>query len=467
MNKGKGNPFLIVSAAVATVAALSFVPWSNLTNGYIKDFNLLADLMPSATVSATASETLDPALIEAIKADKSTKKRPKAQKKTTAQKRTKVTNKTPQTVKNKINPRVNGQVIIEDYSTSGSGLSHFKKALAHSSERAVRIAVIGDSYIEGDIFTMDVRQELQSLYGGSGVGYVPMASQVSGFRTSVRETSKGWTIHDMRKKDSKKYKTLSGEYFTTSGSASSKLNGTTKLKHADSWNTVKFLFITPTDGNVTITTDSGEQTFAVSASPDVQCLEVTGPTKTTTVSTNIYGLTSLGVYVNNSTGLALDNMSLRGNSGITHRNIDEQLAAQMRKFVDYDLIILEYGINALSSQQSDYTAYGKIMQQVIAQVRKCYPNADILLMGIGDRGQKLGGVVKSLPTSQAMVDAQRNAAQTMGCLFWDTREAMGGANAAIAWRERGLINADYIHLNAKGGATLANTFINSFKSALK
>jgi hypothetical protein len=107
------------------------------------------------------------------------------------------------------------------------------------------------------------------------------------------------------------------------------------------------------------------------------------------------------------------------------------------------------------------------MQQVVAQVRKCYPNADILLLGIGDRGQKLGGEVQSLPTSQAMVDAQRNAAKASGCLFWDTREAMGGTNAAIAWREQGLINADYIHLNAKGGATLADTFIKSFKSALK
>jgi lysophospholipase L1-like esterase len=175
----------------------------------------------------------------------------------------------------------------------------------------------------------------------------------------------------------------------------------------------------------------------------------------------------MGLYINNSTGVALDNMSMRGNSGISHRNIDDQLAAQMRKYIDYDLIVLEYGINALSSQQTDYTAYGKIMQQVVAQVRKCYPNADIILLGIGDRGQKIGGEVQSLPTSQAMVDAQRNAAQKCGCIFWDTREAMGGVNSVISWRERGLINADYIHLNAKGGAALSTEFIKSFKHALK
>jgi lysophospholipase L1-like esterase len=453
MNKDKGNPFLIITAAVAAVAALSVVPWSDITKGQIKDYNIISDILPNDKVVATASEPIDPALASAIKSGNGKTKQNSVYANDTTAKT--------------INPRVNGQVIIEDYSQTGNGLAHVKQALAHCTDRTVRIAVIGDSYIEGDIFTMHIRQELQNLYGGAGVGYVPLASEVSGFRTSIRESSKGWTIHDMRKKDSKKYKPLSGEYFTTDGTASVKYTGTSKIKHADSWNSVKFLYITPTDGTVTIATDAGEQSYAVSASADVQCIEVSGLTTTTTISTDIAGFTSLGAYVNNTNGIALDNMSLRGNSGISHRTLDEQLATQMRKYINYDLIILEYGINALSSQQTDYTAYGKIMQQVVAQVRKCYPNADILLLGIGDRGQKLGGEVQSLPTSQAMVDAQRNAAKASGCLFWDTREAMGGTNAAIAWREQGLINADYIHLNAKGGATLADTFIKSFKSALK
>lgn len=453
MNKSKGNPFLIVSVAVATVAALSFVPWSKITNGNIKNFNLLSDILPSNNAEATATEPIDPELLAAM--DK------------TNQSNTKSKNKASNKSSKQVVTRENGEVVFEDYSTSGDGLAHFKKAIAHAANRPVRIAVIGDSYIEGDIFTMNIRQELQDLYGGAGVGYVPLASQVSGFRTSVKESSNGWTIHDIRKSDSKKYKTLSGEYFTSAGTSNAKFTGTSKLPHLDSWNTAKFLYISPSEGNITITTDAGEQTFPVTASSEVQCLEVSGLTTSTSISTNISGLTSLGLYINNSTGVVLDNMSMRGNSGISHRYIDDQLAAQMRKYVDYDLIILEYGINALSSQQTEYTAYGKIMQQVINQVRKCYPNADIILLGIGDRGQKLGGEVQSLPTSQAMVDAQRNAARTCGCLFWDTREAMGGANAVLSWREKGLINADYIHLNAKGGAALSKEFMKSFKHAMK
>jgi lysophospholipase L1-like esterase len=457
MNNDKGNPFLIVTAAVAAVAALSFVPWSDITGGYIKDYNLLSDIMPTSAVKATASENIDPELVAAMSSDKNT----------ATEKTDSIATNNVHAVKATVNPRVNGNVIIEDYTANGNGFAHLKRALANASSRVARIAVIGDSYIEGDILTMNIRESLQNIYGGAGVGYVPLASEVSGFRTSVREQSNGWTIHDMRKDGSKKYKTLSGEYFTADAGASTNFSGTKKLQHLGAWNSAKFLYIAPNDGTITITTDLGEQTFPVTASDGVQCAEVFGLTASTTVSTDIAGLTSLGMYINNTSGVVVDNMSMRGNSGISHRNIDEQLAAQMRKYIDYDLIVLEYGINALSSQQTEYTAYGKIMQQVVAKIRKCYPNADILMLAVGDRGQKLGGEVQSLPTSQAMINAQRNAAQSVGCLFWDTREAMGGAGSVVSWRERGLINADYIHLNAKGGAALSEEFIKSFKLALQ
>ena len=87
-------------------------------------------------------------------------------------------------------------------------------------------------------------------------------------------------------------------------------------------------------------------------------------------------------------------------------------------------------------------------------------------MGIGDRGQKINGTVQSIPTSQFMVDAQRDAARNTGIIFWDTREAMGGENAVVAWRDKGMINADYIHLNHKGGTEFAKIFINSLNLSL-
>ena len=127
----------------------------------------------------------------------------------------------------------------------------------------------------------------------------------------------------------------------------------------------------------------------------------------------------------------------------------------------------EFGINAMSAQQKNYSVYRSRMVDVINHVRQCYPNADILLMGVGDRGEKRGSQVRSMATAEAMVSAQRDAARRAHCLFWDTREAMGGEDAVVEWSSAGLINKDYIHLTHKGGARLARELFNAIQTDLQ
>lgn len=139
----------------------------------------------------------------------------------------------------------------------------------------------------------------------------------------------------------------------------------------------------------------------------------------------------------------------------------------MADVIDYDLIILEFGINAMSAQQKDYSIYCSRMVEVINHVRRCYPRADLLVMGVGDRGEKRGGQVRSMSTAPAMIAAQRDAARRAHCLFWDTREAMGGEDAVVAWSNEGLINKDYIHMTHKGGARLAKELFNAIQHDIK
>ena len=445
----KGRPALIILLAFVILFALSFVPWGSLTGNIIKDFDLLGDLK-NAVVGVTATEHIDPALSTAIDEETSVAE----------------PDTVPVPVQQIISPRVNGELIIEDYTEGHRGIEHLRKALAERGSRCARIAVIGDSYIEGDIFTADLRDDLQSKYGGHGVGYMNLFTDIPGFRTSVVRKCSNWQNIDL-KSSSHKYKPLSGEYFVAKSGAKTSCHGTSRFANSSTWNSTTFLFIAPSDGKVTITTDSGAREHQVAASKDVQCIKVDGETAKATVTTDIYGLVALGLYINDSTGITVDCMSLRGNSGATHRKLDVDLATQMRQYIDYDMIVIEYGINALSSQQSDYSSYGKILERIVSTVRECYPSADIVMMGIGDRGQKAGTTYVSVPTAQNMVDAQRAAASHAKCLFWDTREAMGGEGAAVKWREDKMLNGDYIHLNGKGGKKLAELFMNSLTIALQ
>ena len=46
----------------------------------------------------------------------------------------------------------------------------------------IRIAYLGDSMIEGDLITQTLRELLQKEYGGQGVGFLPIFSNVVVFR---------------------------------------------------------------------------------------------------------------------------------------------------------------------------------------------------------------------------------------------------------------------------------------------
>ena len=455
----RGHPFLIVAGAILLLGGASLLPWSKMTNGFIKDFNLFGQLT-GETGDAGGNEVIDPELAKAMAEADSLARLPRM---VDASGTTPVT---PDQVKAPLSPRVNGQMVLEDYTVNSQGLAHLKAALSDTAKRPARIAVIGDSYIEGDILTADIREPLQSAFGGCGVGYVPVSSHVAGFRQTVRENSSGWTGHDIRKGSDFKFAGLSGEHFTADAGAKVTLRGVDAKQHLDKWDNTRFLFVSPAAGTVTITTDSGDHKFDVKGSPEVQCLTVPGSTTQAVMTTSVNGLQALGMYLDGAKGIQVDNMSLRGNSGITHRNISKELATQMREHVDYDLIILEYGMNALTSKQKDYEHYRGLMEQTILHLKECYPKADIIMMGIGDRGQKIGGEVQSLPTSPYMTTAQRNAARNTGVIFWDTREAMGGEGAVVEWRNKSLINPDFIHLNHKGGQELATRFVTTLTKYL-
>ena len=76
-----------------------------------------------------------------------------------------------------------GMTCIEDYSDSTlRGMTPFYRALDElaTHPRLVRVAYFGDSFIEADILTADLRAMLQERYGGCGVGFVTSTSMTSG-----------------------------------------------------------------------------------------------------------------------------------------------------------------------------------------------------------------------------------------------------------------------------------------------
>lgn len=443
---GKNNTgwriVLIVFIVLVILFGVSFLPLSKWSGGRLSDFNLLGDVLKINLPEEDVAETdIDPMLAAEMEVD------------------SRMIDTSAVDDQNRpliaIQPnKENEMVIIEDYTESGKGLSRLRQAL--KEPRLARIAVIGDSYIEGDIFTEDLREMLQNKHGGRGVGYVNMHSEFPGFRKSVRQGGgKGWKEFAANSRHDSAYMSLSQHYYKLQSPTESTYEGSDSYSNIDSWNKSQFLFISPNDANITVETSAGVQTIPVTGALEIQAIALKGNTSKFNVKTADKSIVGLGVWLTDTTGVNVDCMSSRGFSGVTLAKVNRRLSEQMARHIDYDLIILEFGINAMSPQQTNFNVYRKKMEGVIAHVRECYPDADILLLGIGDRGSKKGTEVHSMTSAPYMVSAQREAARRARCLFWDTREAMGGEDAIVNWVRQGWANTDYVHLNHKGGKQLA------------
>lgn len=450
---------LIAAIALAVVVGVSFLPLGKMTDGRLKDFSLFHDILPDSLLDSEADtpvEEIDPELL-------------KAQQQASAVASQLDADGNPvynDTIISEVKPKRDGELtVIEDYTVGEVGLYHFKKALQEG--RLARMTVLGDSYIEGDIFTQNLRELLQTAYGGQGTGYMNLHSDFPGFRRSVKQGGNGWTEYSAAKKSNKAYLGISEHYFIPKGNALATYKGSTSLQHVDKWSVSRFLFIAPEPTTILVKTTGDWIEYPVEGSPDVQAITLEGETAEFDVRSSSRKLVALGVWLDGTTGVGVDCMSSRGYSGVTLAKVNVDLCHQMARFVNYDLIVLEFGINAMTSKQTDYSIYANKLVEVINHVRRCYPGADILLMGIGDRGEKVAGQVKSMRSAPYMVEAQRTAARRAHCLFWDTRDAMGGDDAIVRWSKEGKANKDYIHLTHSGGADLANLMFNAMQQQLK
>ncbi len=362
-----------------------------------------------------------------------------------------------------------GVVGFEDFSESKQMLKPFYQALlTEAQKRPVRIGVLGDSFIEADIMTSDLRKHIQTRYGGHGVGFIPIVSPVAQSRKGVQQEATGWYAQSMiyyKKADWSKF-SLTGFYYIPSENATVTL----KLTEADTLSQFSFVFINlkQTILNVSINGQapveykpetSDHVQFLTLPTRNIQTLKIT--------TTNVEGFTGLGFYRNNTSGVYVDNFSVRGSSGVVLSTISDELSKQLNAFVSYDLLIVEYGLNVMVAEKTTYASYRKLMTKAIEHLKACYPGVPIIVMSVGDRGSKgSDGSVITHPGVLPLVAAQREIAQNAGVLFWNTFQAMGGDKSMVTFvnSKPPMAAKDYTHINYLGGSKIAQALYESLMS---
>ena len=338
----------------------------------------------------------------------------------------------------------------------------YEKLLAGSDP--VRVAFMGDSFVEGDILTADLRELLQDTFHGGGVGYAPIASPFTGFRQTVKTTSKGWTPYNImqRKNTPEPYVNdyfVSGWVARASDGASTRWDMVDKRRHLMECNRARLLFISREPSKIILTLNDGEEReFEFDGSDVVRQIVVEEEqirSLEMRVASGAAGFTGIGADFDSTSGIAVDNFSVRSNNGQAMFWSSASVNAQIHSMRPYDLVILQYGLNIMQADRYNYSLYGEQVEKMVRYVESCFPGAAVLVMGVSDRSQRNEQGIVPMTAAIDLSRAQREAAERCGVAFWSTYDAMQRLGGMTAFVENGWAGKDYTHINYAGGREIA------------
>jgi len=330
----------------------------------------------------------------------------------------------------------------------------------------VRIAWYGDSFSDGDILVSDLRDTLQSLYGGNGVGFVPITSEVAGFRRSVIHSFGGWNTSSILTNSGSSHLGINGFSYAPDSGNYVFYKGTNHFRHTSAFSTFRLFYTSAYDQKARIMInrkDNRDMEMLASATPAMITVQA-DTIRQVSARFNLAGITCFGASLEDETGIYIDNFAIKGNSGLGLQAIPEKNLAAFDSLLQYDMIVLQFGLNVSNSPIPNFTGYIKGMSKLISKLKQAFPDTPILLLSVSDRSQRRQGQFVTMPVIPILIQAQEKIAFDNKLLFWNLFEAMGGENsmAGFANSKPALANKDYTHLNFAGGRKVGLSFARSF-----
>lgn len=349
---------------------------------------------------------------------------------------------------------------------------------ASSSGRVVRILHYGDSQIEMDRISYQLRAHMQEAFGGGGPGMIPFQTIIAS--NSVSQSASGSLTHLASFGDSTVVRSR-GNYgpmmqcFRMAGNAFASVKASynkTTDSRLKSFSRIRLVY-NDRNGNLKATLSEKKSRYSDSQSSNGRGVgsmlwtldpEASAFTLNTSGSADLYCIT-----VDNGPGVAVDNIPMRGCSGTQFTSVDKELLTQAYAQLDVALIILQFGGNSvpyLKSKKSIST-YCKSIGKQIDYLHQCCPQAKLLFIGPSDMSTTEKGKLQTYSMLPTVIDSLRVTANSHGAAFWSIYHAMGGWNSMLTWKSQGLAGSDYIHFTPKGAAMMGDRLATAFNTSYR
>ena len=348
-----------------------------------------------------------------------------------------------------------------------------------TSGELIRILHYGDSQIEGDRITSYIRNELQKQFGGSGIGmFTPVL--IKGTNISMQHKLDGsWERYTMQsiKNNTIFHKRLGalmsfGRFAPVNTYENDFCAGEINLKKSN----ISYLKTRKFE-QCRVFYGYNERPFIAELkykdkTLDAELIPVSHQLNTLTwnidetlseITISFKGEDSPDIYgiaLDDHSGVAVDNIPLRGSSGTDFTKTDLAFLRSMYQELNTKLIILQFGVNLIPHITSDYSYYEKQFYKQLKTLKGLRPDISIIVIGVSDMSRNNNGRYESYPNIEKIREAQKNAAFKADCAFWDMYQAMGGKNSMPAWvnTSPALARPDFTHFSWKGSVVISKMF---------
>ena len=383
---------------------------------------------------------------------------------------------------------------IERISYPGASGDFIRKLLSQLTAPQCRIIHYGDSQLEGDRISAYLRNRLQTNYGGSGPGFVPIKQEYHQISADVAP-SENWIRYaafDPTKMlfedknygaylsvsrftevldpiaDSLTIMALEPTQATIDISPSSRLYS--KLK--------EFTNIGLHYGNarapVSIKVYNGGsliQDGILKNDGKYHCYQIELPSTPAhlqiilegNISPDFYGLTLDG-----KSGISLDNVAMRGSSGTVFASLNSESFGDMYHNLQPKVIIFQYGGNTVPYLKDSVAVrnYSSYLKNHINWVRRKAPDASILFVGPSDMATMVNGELKSYVLLPYLDAELKESCLSNNVAYWSMFKAMGGENSLQYWFQQNLMGSDYTHFTASGTRVISELFFTALNMDL-
>lgn len=330
-------------------------------------------------------------------------------------------------------------VAVDSTTDSRVFLSSFYAALDQSAERTVRVLHYGDSQIEEDRMTQQIREALQARYGGAGVGLMPLVQTIPSLTVKQQLRMGGRLITPAQGPR---------RYFVYGFKRDQREDGL--YGPLGQMAVMNDSLVKGSEALTAICTPQAKEPrysqWKIFADTAIH-YTLSGDTVQLSGRGDVYALSQ-----QSRTGVIVDNIPMRGCLGLVFTKMDSMQLSTFCRQENVRLIIMQFGGNAIPSNKNPGTiaAIVKGLREQVQYIRECAPETSILFIGPSDMLTQTDGEWQTYPMVPYMDRLLRKMAYEENIAYFSLYSWMGGRGSMMHWQEVGLAGSDGVHFTRSG-----------------